>query len=88
MDRMCRFALRVCKKNYLVMGEKKYAFGDDGRKMVSDFKKNVGGQGEASLLSLYDMISRGDYTLALEKLRTILDAIDVVKGQYPHMFSS
>ena len=88
MDRMCRYALQVCKKNYLVMGEKKYAFGDEGKKMVSDFKKNVGGQGEASLLSLYDMISRGDYTLALEKLRTILDAIDVVKGQYSHMFSS
>lgn len=87
MDRMCRFVLQVCKKNYLVMGEKKYSFGNEGRKMVSDFKKSVGGQGDASLLSLYDMISRGDYTLALEKLRTILDAIDTVKGQYPHMFS-
>ncbi len=88
MDRMCRFVLQVCKKNYLIMGEKKYSFGNEGREMVSDFKKSVGGQGDASLLSLYDMITRGDYTLALEKLRTILDAIDTVKGQYPHMFSS
>ncbi|MCP4648255.1 MAG: hypothetical protein GY852_11085 [bacterium] len=88
MDKMCRFALQACKRNYLIMGEKKYSFGNEGREMISDFKKNVGGQGDASLLSLYDMITRGDYSLALEKLRAILDAIDNVKVQYPHMFSS
>ncbi|MFP3949723.1 MAG: hypothetical protein ACLFUZ_01375 [Candidatus Micrarchaeia archaeon] len=88
IDRMCRMALRICKKEYLVMGEKKYKFGKMGKKMVSDFKKNVGKQGDASLLKLYEMIAEEDYTRALHRLRAILDSIDSVREGYPNIFSS
>ena len=88
IDKMCRMALRICKKEYLVMGEKKYTFGKQGKKMVSDFKKNVGKQGDASLLKLYEMIANEDYTRALHRIRAILDSIDSVREEYPGIFSS
>lgn len=88
IDRMCRLALQECKKQYLLMGEKKYRFGDEGKRMITDFKRHVGEEGDASLLSLYDMLTVGDYSAALERLRAIMDAIDSVREEYPHMFSA
>lgn len=88
MEKMCRVVLQMCKREYLIMGQKKYSFGDEGRQMISEFKNDVGGDDEASLLSLYDMVTRRNYAPAIAKMRKILDAVDAVKGRYPHMFSS
>ncbi|MBD3397784.1 hypothetical protein GF412_01500 [Candidatus Micrarchaeota archaeon] len=88
VDKMCRIVLQMCKREYLIMGQKKYSFGDEGRQMVSEFKNNVGGEQEASLISLYDMVTRENYAPAIAKMRKILDALDNVKGRYSHMFSS
>ena len=86
VEKMCRTMLQNCKKEYLIMGEKKYAHGEEGRRMITYFKNQVGEDGDASLLLLYDMITRGDYPSALKRLKTICDAIDDVKGEYPHIF--
>jgi hypothetical protein len=88
VDRMCKLVLQECKRQYLLMGEKKYSFGEEGKKMISDFKKRVGEEGEASLLSLSDMLRSGEYSAALERLRAIMEAIEKVRGDYPQMFSS
>lgn len=88
VDRMCRHMLQACKKQYLMMGEKRYSFGKEGEKMIADFKNHVGAQGDASLLTLYDMVGKGEYAPALERLKVIFQAIKEVKGDYPHMFSA
>jgi hypothetical protein len=88
VDRMCKLVLQMCKREYLVMGGKKYSFGEEGKQMLSDFKKNAGGEGQASLLSLYDMVTRQEYAPAIARMRVILDAMEHVKGKYSHMFSS
>ncbi len=87
VDKMCRLMVQACKKQYLIMGEKKYSFGKEGLRMVSEFKKYVGEEGHASLLLLYDMVSKRDYSSALKRLKTICDAMDDIRGDYPHMFS-
>lgn len=85
-ERMCRAVLQECKKSYLILGQKKYTFGSEGEKMIEHFKSHVGREGDASLLSVYDMIIREDYARALEKLRAIVTALKEVRGEYPHMF--
>ena len=86
LDKMCKSMLQACKKQYLIMGGKKYTFGKEGIRMVSDFKKYVGAEGDASLLLLYEMINRGDYTAALKRLKTICGALEEVRMEYPHLF--
>ena|GEM_PF-2567377 len=86
LDKMCKSMLQACKKQYLIIGEKKYSFGEEGVRMVSDFKKHVGVEGDASLLSLYEMVSKRDYASALKRLKTICEALDEVRVEYPHLF--
>lgn len=84
-ERACRLALQACKKHYLIMGGKRYSFGKEGEKMLLSFRKHAG-EGKSSLLAVHDMIGRGEYPPALERLRRIFGAIEAVQGQYPHMF--
>ena len=86
LEKTCKSMLQSTKKEYLILGEKKYRFGEEGEKMVADFKRRVGGDGEASLLLLYDMIRLGDYPAALNRLKTICGAIDGVREDYSHLF--
>lgn len=86
LEKTCKSMLQNTKKEYLILGEKKYRFGHEGEKMVAEFKRRVGGDGEASLLLLYDMIRVGDYPAALDRLKNICGAIDEVREGYPHLF--
>lgn len=86
IEEVCRIALKSCRERYLAMGEVKRSFGNDGREMVSAFKKHVGAEGDSSLLVIYDMVERGEYPSALGRLKRIFDAIEIIEGKYPHMF--
>ncbi len=79
-------AIEMCRDQYLVLGEKRYAFGEEGEKMVSEFRTNAGGDENASLLRVSELVERGAFVSALERLGRIINAVENAKEAYPHLF--
>ncbi|MEO0250284.1 MAG: hypothetical protein ABIN58_12330 [candidate division WOR-3 bacterium] len=79
-------AIEVCRNEYLMLGEKRYSYGEEGERMVDEFRTNAGGDENASLLRVSDLVERGAYIPALERLGRIINAVATAKEEYPHMF--
>lgn len=79
-------AIEMCRSQYLLLGEKRYSFGEEGEKMVSEFRANAGGDENASLLRVSELVERGAFVPALERLGRIINAVENAKEAYPHLF--
>lgn len=79
-------AIEMCRNQYLVLGEKRYSYGQEGEKMVSEFRANAGGDENASLLRVSELVERGAFVPALERLGRIISAVESAKESYPHLF--
>ncbi|MBN2122283.1 hypothetical protein JW721_04485 [Candidatus Micrarchaeota archaeon] len=84
LGEMCRFALKECRNQYVYMGERKRSFGKKGAEMLASFKKHAGGN--VSLMGVYGMMERGEFSPALRRLRELFGAIERVSEEYPAMF--
>ncbi len=79
-------AIEMCRNQYLVLGEKRYAYGEEGEKMVSEFRAKAGGDENASLLRVSELVERGAFVPALERLGRIITAVENAKETYPQLF--
>ncbi len=86
LDTLCKSMLQVCKKQYLIIGETKERDKTEGKRILSAFKRYLGIKGNASLISIYEMVEQKEYFSALHHLKNISIALEKVDGEYPNTF--